>query len=252
MNRIRTREGRPPRTASREKTVEADHRMLPTEAEIAVLEALVAEEQPLVAKAGPAGAGIAVRLVQVDPVRQFLVVAAEAPGEAASDLAKAGRIELSAQTGDWLIAFSAEAPRAAPEVRAGALRLRFPQAVTIRRARQFARAAIDDRAVRCIVRVRSQPELAARVTDISEGGVGLRFDHPVATLEPGTILLAARFERPGVEGFLANLEVRHTAVESQPGGERALRVGCRFVSPPPAAIALARELVGRNAGASPR
>lgn len=220
----------------------------PTEAEVAVLEALAAEGELLAATEVPGGRRFAAKIRRVDPARRYLLVVADGDDDLASRASEAERLAFALDTGEWHVDFAAAGPVPVPDEGPTALRLRFPDAVTIRRQRMFARADLSEGDLRCLVPRGARPPLVAGVSDISEGGVGLRFAAIVTGIEPGMVLRGCRIERSGSQPFEADLEVRHTAVDTLPGGLRFLRAGCRFVVAPPAAIALARELVGHVAG----
>ena len=163
----------------------------PTEAEVAVLEALAAQGEVLSAKVASGATPFRAKLRFVDPGRQFLIVARSGdPGADAAFLALA-QAELFVEWGEWRVAFAAAAPVAASHEGVAAIRLQFPGSVAINRRRMFERAPVPDRALRCVAYSGPVPGFDAIVTDISQGGVGLQIDAAGSALEPGMVLPAA-------------------------------------------------------------
>jgi c-di-GMP-binding flagellar brake protein YcgR len=220
---------------------------LPTQAEIAVLEALADQREVLSAGGGGAMAGFRGALRFVDPQRRYVVVGRS--GDRVADealLAQAG-VEFFVEWGEWRIVFAAQAPEAVTHEGAEAIRLLFPQSVSIGRRRMFERAPVSGSALRCVAYSGAVAVFEASVTDISQGGVGLRIDTAGDALEPGMVLQGCRLE--GLQGDPAtvDLEVRHTEATWLADGQRTVRAGCRFVNLSPSAMAL----VSRYAGAKP-
>lgn len=219
-------------------------RRLPSEAEIAVLEALAAQGETLVAAKAADGAAIRTRLLVVDSQRRFIVLASGGSREADADILARSRVELLAEWGEWRIAFAAKSPEAIVHEAASAIRLQFPETVTISRRRMHERAAIPGHApLRCVAYSGASVILDAAIVDVSHGGLGLQVDSTGDALQPGMILAGCRIERPGCQPIIVDLEVRHTAVTQRPDGSRSVRAGCRFLNLAPAAMALASEYI---------
>lgn len=224
-------------------------RSLPTDAEIAVLEALAAQGE-LLSAAMPTGAPVfRTRLRFVDPGRHCLVVARSGDRRADEALLAQARAEFLVEWGEWRIAFATGRPEAAAHEGVEAIRLPFPESVSINRRRMFERAPVPDHGMRCVAYSGAVPVFEAIVTDVSQGGVGIQVDSGGEALEPGMVLAGCRFVRQGRGPATVDLEVRHTALTRHPDGRRTVRAGCRFVDLSPAAMALVSEFVGsRPAG----
>lgn len=216
----------------------------PTEAEIAVLEALAAQGEVLSAGAAPGATGFRTTLRFVDPLRQFILVARSGDQGADAAFAALARAEFVVEWGEWRIAFAAESPEAVSREGMAAIRLRFPRSVAISRRRMFVRSPVPDRSLRCVAYSGAVAVFEAVVTDISQGGVGLQIDDAGDALEPGMVLPRCRILRSGGEPATVDLEVRHTAVITGADGGRTVRAGCRFVNLSPSAMALVAGFVG--------
>lgn len=219
-------------------------RSRPTEAEIAVLEALAAQGEILSAGAANGAKGFRTRLRFVDPLRRYVVVARSGDQGADAAFMALARAEFLVEWGEWRIAFAAEGPEAASHEGAAAIRLRFPESVAISRRRMFERSPVPDRSLRCVAYSGARTLFDAVVTDISQGGVGLQISAAGATLEPGMVLPGCRITRGGGEPATVDLEVRHTAAIIGTDGGRMVRSGCRFVNLSASAMALVAEFVG--------
>lgn len=218
----------------------------PTEAESAVLEALATQGEVLSAGAAPGATGFRTTLRFVDPAREFIVVARSGDQGADAAFTALARAEFAVEWGEWRIAFAAESPEAVSHAGEAAIRLRFPQSVTISRRRMFVRAPVPDRALRCVAYSGAAAVFEAIVTDISQGGVGLQIDDAGETLQPGMVLPRCRILRGGGDPATVDLEVRHTAVVTGANGGRTVRAGCRFVNLSPSAMALVAQFVGNR------
>jgi c-di-GMP-binding flagellar brake protein YcgR len=218
-------------------------RALPSAGEIAVLEALAAEGEDVVARLPSGVAAFHTRLVFVDPGRQFILIQASADTTANAALLAAPRATLHAESGDWRIEFASESPQPAVHEGARAIRLAFPRSVAINRRRLQGRAAVSPQlSLRCVGYFGGSPSFAGSVIDISEGGIGLMREFSKYPLKPGTVLKGYRLERPGRDAVVVDLEVRYMETVAQDGGPR-LKIGCRFVDPSPETRALIGEFV---------
>lgn len=213
----------------------------PTDAEIAVLEALAAQGEVLSAGDASGVTGFRTTLRFVDPLRQFLIFARS--GDAAADamFTALARADFLVEWGEWRVAFAAESPETVSHEGVAAIRLRFPESVVISRRRMFERSAVPDRSLRCVAYSGAVAVFEAVVTDISQGGVGLRIDDAGDALEPGMVLPRCRILRGEGDPATVDLEVRHTAVIRGDDGRRTVRAGCRFVNLSPSAMALVAE-----------
>ena len=217
----------------------------PTEAEIAVLEALAAQAEKLAAATAPRSPAYVAPLLFVDPDRQFLVLGRS--GVAAADSALLGqrRAELSVEWGEWRIAFGADAPEPCTHDGTPAIRVRFPQAVSINRRRMHDRAIVpENSALRCVSYSRAAVVFDAIITDVSYGGVGILLDAESTAFEPGMRLPRCRIEGEGRRPAVVDLEVRHLSVVTLADGRRVTRAGCRFENLSPEAMKLVAEISG--------
>ena len=210
-----------------------------TDAEIAVLEALVVQGESLESKPLTCTPRFRSRLRLVDKKRRVLLLDRSSDEAANRALLALPRAELQVEWGEWRIVFVAGNPVPFSHQGAEVIRLDFPDAVEIGRRRIYQRTPDPRPALRCVVQVGDAAVFEAAVSDVSLGGVGLEVDFAADELEPGIVLAGCRLECPGWEPVIVDLEVRHTIIESH--GPRVVRVGCRFVHLSPAAMALIAE-----------
>lgn len=204
---------------------------LPTDAEIGVLEALAAQGEVLSARIDALSPLLRMRLLFVDPHREFLVVSREVGGAADERLLGLEEVSFYVEWGEWRIAFSGRHPQPAVHDGVDAIRLRFPGQVAIGRRRMHERVPVPAESMRCVARSRSGIVFEATVTDISAGGVGLQVEAKADAIAPGMVFPGCRLERRAGEAQVVDLEIRHTAVTRLPDGRSLLRMGCRFVNP---------------------
>lgn len=220
---------------------------MPTAAEIGVLEALAAQGETLTAKAVAGAPPYRTRLAFVDPGRRFLVLERGHDGTPDAALLARDRVELLVEWGEWRIGFAGDHPEACVHEGAEAIRIGFPEAVSISRRRMLPRAAVPQASpLRCVVHPGAASAFEAEVTDVSQGGVGMQADPRVALVEPGMVLAACRLERAGREPVIVDLEVRHTSRVALAGGRTVARIGCRFVHLSPAAMGLVAEVLAAS------
>ena len=224
------------------------NRPLATDAETAVLQALAAQGEVLSAGATSGVPVIRTRLRFVDPGRQYLVVARTGDKVTDDALLAMAHVELFVEWGEWRIAFAADRPEPVSHEGMDAIRLQFPESVSINRRRMFERAPVPGSSLRCVSRSGTVPAFEAIVTDISQGGIGIQIDSAGEAFQPGMVLAGCRIERPAGEPVTVDLEVRHTAAVDRPDGHRAVRAGCRFVNLSPGTMALVAEFVGNRPG----
>ena len=219
----------------------------PPDAEIAVLEALVAEGEMLVAKTGQGAPVFRSRLRFVDPGREFVLVELSADAFANAALLALPRVNLLVEWGEWRIELAADDPKPVSHDGVEAIRLGFPEEVSINRRRILPRASVPQRSMlRCAGYDGRGIYFEATITDIGQGGIGMLRELSTIPLEPGTHLHGYRIEGPGREPVIADLEVRHTAITTLADGRSALRVGCRFVNLTPEIIFLVAESFGKK------
>lgn len=220
--------------------------MLRADAEIAVIEALAAQGESVVALLD----GELVfrsRLRFVDPGRQFIVVEPSADAAANAALLAQPRAIFLAEWGEWRIELAVTDPRQTVHEGAAAIRLRFPEAISSHRRRTLERIPVSpELAVQCVAGGASVISFEGTIFDISQGGVGVLQYDPKVMLEPGMVLEGCRIERPGGVPAIVDLEVRYTRPVILADGSRAQRAGCRFLNLSPASIELIGEFFGKK------
>ena len=218
----------------------------PSDSEVAVLEALVAEGTAIVARLASGVHAFRTRLLFVDPGRHYVLILASDDTAANARLLAGPRASLFAEIGDWRVEFAAESPQPASHAGGRAVRLAFPASISVNRRRQKERASVPQQSqLRCVGHAPGGVPFEASVNDVSTGGIGL-VQEASSPLKPGTTLAGCRLERPGKEPVEVDLEVRYTEPATLPDGRPGLKVGYRFVNPSPATRALIGEFVGRD------
>lgn len=206
-------------------------RPLPTDAEIAVLEALVAEGEDLLARSAAGGLSYSVRLRHLDPQRRHFVIAAREGRLSPAALPADAPVDFEVLFGEWRVAFSADHPHHVTHEGEPAIELEFPERVAISKRRQHARASVPETSpLRLVAYSGAAPIFEASITDVSRGGIGLQVDFGGDALHPGMVLGSCRVEREGREMVTVSLEVRHTSHAVLPDGRRVVRAGCRFLA----------------------
>jgi len=213
-------------------------------AEIAVLEALAVEGEPIVAQIGSDELMFRSRLRFVDPDRQYIVVEPSADAASNAALLAQARAIFVAEVEEWRIEFIAAAPQQTVHGGTTAIRLLFPESISSRRRRMHDRAPVPIQSpVRCVTYTEGVASFEGSILDISQGGVGMMQYDPDIPLEPGMVLKNCCIERPGRDTVTVDLEVRFTESVTLANGGRAQRAGCRFVNRSPASMALIGEFV---------
>ena len=222
-------------------------RNLPSDGEIAVLEALAVEGESAVARLASGVPVMRLRFLFVDPNRQYILFQSS-PDKAANAALLAGpRASLLVEWGEWRIEFSAESPQPAEHRGTVAIRMAFPRSVSIKRRRMQERTHVPPEfPLRCAGYVGGVACFEGTIVDIGEGGIGMFQEYSKKTLEPGVVLAGYCLERPGKEPVRVDLEVRHTETTARADGKPALRIGCRFLHTSPALGALIAEFVRLN------
>jgi c-di-GMP-binding flagellar brake protein YcgR len=206
-------------------------RPLPTDAEIAVLEALVAEGEDLLARSAAGGLSYSVKLRHLDPQRRHIVIAAREGHLSPAALPADAPVEFEVLFGEWRVAFSADHPHHLTHEDEPAIELEFPERISISKRRQHARASVPDHApLRLVAYSGAAPIFEATITDVSRGGMGLLVDFGGDSLHPAMVLGRCLVEREGQAVVTVSLEVRHTSHTVLPDGRRAVRAGCRFLA----------------------
>lgn len=207
--------------------------LLRSKSEIArVLEALVARREVVTAELqGSRGGRFTAHIVCVDASGQFIIVTTTADETVNAALLARASVTFVSRPGDWYIEFAAAIPCEVMHEGAPAIRLRYPEIVTIQQRRQHARHDVPPMVpLRCVADAGGITPFNAQITDISFGGISVLFYSLDITLESGTVLVGSRIELPGADAVTVDLEVRYSEVVTLPDGSRARRSGFRFVN----------------------
>jgi len=198
-----------------------------------VLEALAARRAPITVELSGDGEEFAGNLVRADPGGQFIVITASADEEGNAALLGRARVTLVSMADDWHIEFVAEAPCEALHEGARAIRLAYPQILTVQQRRQHARHEVaPELGLHCVADAGGIAPFDARIKDLGAGGVStLQYSSDVM-LEPGTVLVGSRIEIPGADPVSVDLEVRYSEAVTLEDGSRARCSGFRFINAP--------------------
>ena len=187
------------------------------------------------------------RLRFVDPEQQFLLLEPSTDATVNAALLHMRRVDLLVEWGEWRINFSGNDPKSVSDAGSEAIRLSFPEELSINRRRMLPRASIpQQQSLVCTLREESGAVwFVGEITDISQGGVGLLMETPVI-LEPGMQLFKCSIERSDHDPIIVDLEVRHTETVNLPGGRVARRVGCKFLNLSPEIVAFVANTFGKK------
>jgi flagellar brake protein len=195
-----------------------------------VLEALAAK-RALVTAELPGDAGqFAAHIIRADPSGQFIVVTAAADEPANAALLAGARVTFVSKPDDWHIEFVAVEPCEVIHDGIPAIRLRYPEILTVQQRRQNARHDVSTTlSLRCVADAGGIAPFDAQIRDISSGGISVLIYSLEVTLEPGTVLVGSRIEVPGADPVTVDLEVRYSEVVTLEDGTRARCSGFRFI-----------------------
>ncbi len=200
-----------------------------------VLEALAARRAPVIVELSSDGDEFGGNLVRADPGGQFIVITASSDEEANAALLERARVTLVSTADDWHIEFVAEAPCDALHDGARAIRLRYPEILTVQQRRQCVRHEVPPTlALRCVADAGGIAPFDARIKDLGAGGISILQYSSDVMLEPGTVLVGSRIEIPGADAVSVDLEVRYSEAVTLADGSRARCSGFRFVNAPDA------------------
>lgn len=214
------------------KNTNTSGHLLRTRSEIArVLEALAAGREVVTAEL-PGNAGqFTARIVRADTSGQFIIVTAMADDPANAALLARARVTLVSKPGDWHIEFVAAEPCEVMHDGTPAIRLRYPEILTVQQRRQNSRHDVPPTVpLRCIADAGGIMSFDAQIRDISFDGISVLFYSSDITLEPGTVLVGSRIEVPGADSVTVDLEVRYSEIVTLPDGSRTRCSGFRFVN----------------------
>lgn len=197
------------------------------------LETLVARRERVTVELSIDGDQFSATLVRADPAGQFIVVTASADEAANAALLARARVTFVCTPDDWRIEFVANEPCAVMHDGVPAIRLRYPEILTVQQRRQYERHEVPATlTLRCVADAGGFAPFDARIMDLSSGGISILLYSLDVMLEPGTVLVGSRIEVPGADPVTVDLEVRYSETITLEDGSRARCSGFRFVNPP--------------------
>lgn len=214
----------------------ADHssHLLRSRSKIApVLEALAARRQSVTVEL-PEGQGVVrTQLLVADAVGDYILIAAAADATLNAALLALARATLVAEPQDWHIEFVGIEPNAIEHEGAAAVRLRYPEVLSVQQRRQDERHdATPVLMLRCVADAGGFAPFDAKIKDVSFGGMSVLVYPPDVMIEPGTVLAGSRIEIPGAGAVTVDLEVRYSEIVTLYDGSRARCSGFRFLDAP--------------------
>ena len=184
-------------------------------------------------------------VLMIDPHHRWIALA-RCRDEAANRLVLARpRCAFHCEMAGWHVEFVCASPRPATLQKRQVIQCGFPELLASNPRRQHDRVHIRPPLP---LRVQADRDgimpFDGMILDLGVEGIGFLAYASSITLEPGTVLRGCRIELPGGKVCITDLEVRYSQAITMPNGKRAMRSGCRFVSPSAELIALARRLLG--------
>jgi c-di-GMP-binding flagellar brake protein YcgR len=197
-----------------------------------LLDAIVEDHDTLAADL-PAQVMFLSYLLEVEPVKGYMVLAYSDYKVANGAALAAPRLTLRCNHRGARLAFAGDAPR--PVTRAGqpGIQCGLPTTlVALQQRRAATRVAVPLEApIDCELRM-GPLGFTARVLDVSLDGIGTLVSDPTIPLCAGTRIERARIRHPQHAPIEVDLEIRNVTQVRLANGERASRVGCRIVSSP--------------------
>ena len=194
-----------------------------------VLEALAARRERVTVEL-PDGL-YTTHLVRADPIGEFIIVAAAADEALNSALLALARVTLVAEPDDWHIEFVGVEPSEVVHDGVAAIRLGYPEILSVQQRRQNERFdAPPVLVLRCVADAGGIAPFDAQIRDISMGGISVLLYPPDVIIEPGTVLAGSRIEVPGADTVTIDLEVRYSELVTLADGSRARCSGFRFLN----------------------
>jgi len=194
-----------------------------------VLEALAARRERVTVEL-PDGL-YTTHLVRADPIGEFIIVAAAADEALNSALLALACVTLVAEPDDWHIEFVGVEPSEVVHDGAAAIRLGYPEILSVQQRRQNERFdAPPVLVLRCVADAGGIAPFDAQIRDISMGGISVLLYPPDVMIEPGTVLAGSRIEVPGADTVTIDLEVRYSELVTLADGSRARCSGFRFLN----------------------
>ena len=198
-----------------------------------VLEALAARREHVTVELPDQQGLYATQLVRADSVGEFIIIAAAADAALNSALLALARVTLVAEPDNWHIEFVGVEPSEVVHEGVAAIRMRYPEILTVQQRRQNER--FDTAPVfmlRVVADAGGFAPFDAQIKDISMGGISVLLYPPDVMIEPGTVLVGSRIEVPGADVITVDLEVRYSEIVALADGSRARCSGFRFLNTP--------------------
>lgn len=184
-------------------------------------------------------------LCMVDP-RGGRIVFDRSPNEEANRaLLARPRCAFHCEMAGWHVEFVAARPRAVTHQGRSLIQCGFPELLASNPRRQHERIQVKPPLP---LRVQADEDgimpFDGMIIDLGFEGIGFLVYASTITLEPGTVLRGCRIQLPGGAECVSDLEVRYSQAVTLPNGARAMRSGCRVLTPSAALIALTKRLLG--------
>ena len=196
-----------------------------------VLESLASRQRLVTADLPGDGGRFTGHVMCADPSGQFIILTATADESASAALLARARVTLVSQLGEWHIEFVAFEPCEILHDGTRAIRLRYPEILTVYQRRNNARHEVPPTVpLRCVADAGGITPFEAQITDISLGGIAVLLYSSDITLEPGTLLVGSRIEGPDADCVTVDLEVCYSEVVTLPDGSARRCSGFRFVN----------------------
>ena len=198
-----------------------------------VLEALAARHQRVTVELPDSQGVFATELMRADPAGECIIIAAVADAALNAALLALARVTLVAEPEDWHIEFVGAGPVAVEHEGAAAIRLGYPEILTVQQRRQSERYDTTPALLlRCVADAGGFAPFDAYIRDVSMGGISVLLYPPDVMIEPGTVLVGSRIEIPEADTVTVDLEVRYSELITLEDGSRARCSGFRFLNAP--------------------
>ncbi len=212
-----------------------------------VLEALAARREPITVELRDNQGLVTTHILRADPAGDFIIVAAAVDETLNSALLALSRVIMVAKPDNWHIEFVGVAPSMVMHDGVAAIRVGYPEILTVQQRRQDERHEVDAAlALRCIADAGGFAPFDAQIKDISFGGMSVLLYPTDVMLEPGTVLAGSRIEIPGADPVTVDLEVRYSELITLEDGSRARCSGFRFLNTPEDVKHLLIDAMHRN------
>ena len=186
------------------------------------------------------------QLVHIDPRAGCILMSRSAVAAANAAVLARPRCTFHCEMAGWHVEFIAAEPRAVALRRRELIQCRFPELLASNPRRSHDRVHLKaPLPLRVYADTRGIMPFDALILDLGAGGIAFLCYACSITLEPGTVLRGCRIVLPNRSECVVDLEVRYTQAITLPNGHRAMRSGCRFLSPCPQLAALARGALTR-------